>query len=78
VVSDSLTLAQLRANHARAVMAHKRNPSPATREAAAQLRTAYTEAKLTEYIKRVVDEAPPLDDATRDRLALLLKGGDAA
>jgi hypothetical protein len=79
VVSDSLALAQLRAKHARAVMAHKRNPSPATREAVEQLRAAYTEAKLADYISRVVDNAPPLEDAQRDRLALLLRpGGDAA
>ena len=35
-------------------------------------------AKLAAYIKRVVDAAPPLTPAMRDRLALLLRGGDAA
>jgi len=78
VVSASLSLAQLRAEHARAVMAHKRNPSGVTREAAAQLRAAYTEAKLAEFISRVLDNAPPLEDAQIDHLALLLRGGDAA
>ncbi len=78
MVSDSLALAQLRAEHARAVMAHKRNPSEVTRVAAEQLRTAYTEAKLADYIKRTVDAAPPLTNAQRDRLALLLRGGDSA
>lgn len=33
---------------------------------------------LEDYIKRVVDTAPPLTPAQRDRLALLLKGADAA
>ena len=78
MVSASLSLAQLRAEHARAVMAHKRNPSGVTREAAAQSRAAYTEAKLADYISRVVGNAPPLTAAQRDRLALLLHGGDAA
>lgn len=35
-------------------------------------------AKLADYIARVVDAAPPLTPAQRDRLALLLRGGDAA
>ena len=34
--------------------------------------------RLELYIKKVVDAAPPLDDATRDRLALLLRGGEVA
>lgn len=32
-------------------------------------------AKLEEYIQRVVDAAPPLTDAQRERLALLLNPG---
>ena len=32
-------------------------------------------AVLADYIKRVVDEAPPLTPAQRDRLAVLLRGG---
>ena len=36
-------------------------------------------ARLEQYIERVVDEAPPLTQAQRDRLAGLLRGGlDAA
>jgi hypothetical protein len=35
-------------------------------------------AKLADYISRVVDAAPPLTPAQRDRLALLLKPADAA
>lgn len=36
------------------------------------------EANLADYIRRVVDTAPPLTAEQRDRLALLLRGGDAA
>jgi len=34
--------------------------------------------RLAEYIERVVDMAPPLTPAQRDKLALLLRGGDAS
>ena len=34
--------------------------------------------RLADYITRVVDAAPPLTAAQRDRLALLLRGGVAA
>ena len=40
-------------------------------------RCALAEAKLADYIRKTVDAAPPLDAATRDRLALLLRGGEA-
>jgi hypothetical protein len=33
---------------------------------------------LADYIRRTVDAAPELTPEQRDRLALLLKGGDAA
>ena len=32
------------------------------------------QARLERYIQQIVDAAPPLDAATRDRLALLLRG----
>ncbi len=32
--------------------------------------------RLADYITRTVDAAPPLSAAQRDRLALLLRGGD--
>ncbi len=32
-------------------------------------------AKLAEYVARVVDSAPPLTPAQRDRIAALLRGG---
>jgi hypothetical protein len=34
--------------------------------------------RLADHIAKVVDQAPPLSAAQRDRLALLLRGGDAA
>lgn len=34
--------------------------------------------RLAEHIRRTVEAAPRLTDAQRDRLALLLRGGDAA
>ena len=34
--------------------------------------------RLADHIRRVVDEAPPLTTEQRDRLALLLRGSDAA
>lgn len=35
-------------------------------------------ARLEDYIARTVAEWPPIDAETRDRLALLLRGGAAA
>ena len=34
--------------------------------------------RLADYIKRQVDSAPPLTTDQRDRLALLLRGGEPA
>lgn len=42
-----------------------------------QLRTDLAAARLEEYIRRVVDAAPPLAAAQRERLALLLLPGAA-
>lgn len=39
---------------------------------------ALREARLAEYIKRTIDEAPPFTDDQRNRLALLLSGSGAA
>lgn len=41
-------------------------------------RRDFAAAKLEDYIARTVDEAPPLTVEQRARLALLLRGGDAA
>jgi hypothetical protein len=50
--------------------------SDAERVAAA--RRDLAAAKLEDFITRTVDAAPPLTPAQRDRLALLLRGGDTA
>ena len=79
MVSDSLSLAQLRAELARAVMAVKRHPCDETRATVTRLRAAYAEAKLASYVARVVAEAPTLTSAQRERIAALLSpiGGEA-
>ncbi len=41
-------------------------------------RREYAAERLAAYIQKIVDAAPPLTHAQRDRLALLLKGADAA
>jgi hypothetical protein len=43
-------------------------------EAGRKARVAYKEATAAEYIRRLVDEAPPLTPEQRDRLAVLLRG----
>ena len=62
--------------HHRAVVAAKRRHHPdadVTEE-----RRALRAARAEDYIKKLVDGAPPLTDAQRDRVALLLRGGAAA
>ncbi len=76
VVSESHSLAQLRAELARAAMAAKRTPCAETRATLDRLRREYAEAKLADYVAKVVAASPPLTDAQRTRLALLLKRGD--
>lgn len=60
----------------RSQIAHavKKNPDADTTELRRQLKAE----RLALYIERVVDAAPPLTTAQRDRLALLLKGGEVA
>jgi hypothetical protein len=43
-----------------------------------ETRRNLNEARLAEHIRRLVDEAPPLTAEQRDRLAILLRGGEAA
>lgn len=45
---------------------------------AEELERDYAAERLADYIKRTVDEAPPLTPAQRDRLAMLLRGGPDA
>ena len=52
----------------------KHNPSADVTELRRQLKAE----RLEEYVARVVAAAPPLTPAQRDRLALLLRGGEAA
>jgi hypothetical protein len=51
----------------------QRNP-----ERIALLREQIAEAKVTEWVERQLAAAPPLSQATRDRLALLLSPGVAS
>lgn len=57
-------------NNLGTVMRHHRDDEAAVTAARQQLAVA----KITEYIERVVAEAPPLTPEMRDRLALLLRG----
>lgn len=54
--------------------AKRANPDADVTDLRRQLRAE----RLAEAIKKTVDEAPPLTAEQRDRLALLLRGGDAA
>ncbi len=69
------SLAAQRAEIARAERRRRRHPDEP--DQTVELRRQYAGAKLAEYIQRVVDDAPPLDEVQRDRLALLLRGGGA-
>jgi len=44
----------------------------------AEARRDFRAARLAAYVEKVVDAAPPLTFAQRDKLALLLRGGAAA
>lgn len=43
-----------------------------------ELRRKLKAERLEDYIARTLDEAPPLSPEQRQRLAVLLSGGDAA
>lgn len=49
----------------------KRTPDP---EAVAAARKVLAEAKIAAYITRVVESAPPLDEAAKARLSLIVNG----
>lgn len=55
----------------RIALAKKNDPSADVTDLRRQLKAERLEA----HIKRIVDEAPPLTPAQRDRLAQLLRGG---
>jgi hypothetical protein len=69
---EAHSLKQMRADIARA---SKRTGDPIS---AADKRRDYAAAKLEDYIRRVVDQAPPLTEDQRARIAALLQGGQAA
>ena len=66
---EAHSLKQLRAGIARA---SKRTGDPIS---AADKRRDYAAAKLEDYIKRVVDQAPPLTQDQQARLATLIRNG---
>ncbi len=51
--------------------------SPDKIEKIADARRDLVEAKIADYIRKTVAEAPPLTAAQRDRLALLLRSSDS-
>jgi hypothetical protein len=65
------SLPQLRIAVARAEREARRSGGAAS---AADARRDLAEAKLADYITRVVADAPPLRESQRDRLVLLLRG----
>ncbi len=54
---------------------HRRtNPDP---DRIAELREEIREAQLTEWVERQLVAAPPLSQATRDKIAAMFQGGGA-
>jgi len=75
-LSEKQSLAARRADVARAERQKRLNPGDPERvEHASQLRRNYAAEKLADYVAKVVDAAPPLTAAQRDRIAVLLRGG---
>ena len=66
---EAHSLKQMRADIARA---SKRTGDPIS---AADKRRDYAAAKLEDYIRRVVETAPPLTQDQRSRIAALLRSG---
>jgi hypothetical protein len=72
----SLPPTEQRIAYARAVRRAKRSGDPADRAEADRILAEYRANQLADDIKRVVDGFPPLTQAQRDRLAVLLRGDD--
>ena len=70
----------VRSDLGNATKAARRTPDDSAAAARVEeLRRQYRAVAAEEYIRELVDSAPPLDAATRDRLALLLRpNGEAA
>jgi hypothetical protein len=66
---EAHSLKQMRTDIARA---SKRTGNPTS---AASKRRDYAAAKLEDYIRRVVETAPPLTQDQRSRIAALVQGG---
>jgi hypothetical protein len=64
------TVAKARARHA-ALTRHRSPDDPAVVES----RQALTLVNAEDYVRRLVDQAPPLTDDQRRRLAAILTGG---
>lgn len=68
------------ASHIRAAIARldkhlRRHPDDAeARAEIARLRREHAAVRLEDYIRKVVDQAPPLTAEQRDRLSVLLRG----
>lgn len=72
---DNLSLAARRAEIARLARQKQRlGDDPQISAKITERTSAYKEAKLAEYIHKLVDAAPPFSAEQRDRLALLLRG----
>ena len=68
-----------RAELATATARAKRQPHDADAVAAVEeLRSRYRAVAAEDYIRELVDGAPPLTAEQRDRLTVLLRGGGAA
>ena len=61
--------------HERAVLARRTRDHGADHILVAEARRDFRAARLAAYIEKVVNAAPPLTNAQRDRLAVLLRGG---
>lgn len=72
--ATSPSLAQLRAGIARAAKEVRHNPADEmARTHLSRLRADYAEAQITDYVAKIVAEAPPLNDEQRRRLRDLFR-----
>lgn len=74
-ITSSPERLKARSRLARTAQLAATNPDPAAAEAVVEARRAYNFVTAADYIRRVADEAPPLTEEQRNRLALLLRAG---
>jgi hypothetical protein len=73
-VSKDLSMAQRRAEIARAQKDVRRNPSDgAARARVRELKAEYAERQIENYVQAVVASAPPLSAEQLERIAILLR-----